>query len=242
MTTTENRPSKQDEIESRARKIADEWIVKDEDSRMIRARSVARRQVERERLAALEADPAYWVRPMMKAGVQGLAQTWAGAPIPADLCIVRDGFWSIEADGIWVTPEGHPKQFVCSPIAETSRGGAYVALVGKKWVEIPRPAVEGHPSPRMYADMVLATLRQANVSFGETIVSGYRSDALDHVPAAVYALCWLTGFDRRSESIGCSPVRRFAKVRRDDDRPDGVEARQALGEVLTRMPRDVRPR
>ena len=241
MTTTENRPSKYEEIESRARKIADEWILKDEDARMTRARSVARRQVEKERLAVLQADPAHYALPMARAGVQGLAVVWRGAPCPADTCVVP-GFWSIDETGIYVQPEGHPRQFVASPIVETGRGGDFAALIGHKWVRITRPEVEGHPAASVYSRMVLDALQRAGVTFGPQVTSGVRADALETTPAAVFAVRWLTGYDALSDSIGGCPVRRFPNLRPEDDRPEGGEARMQLGGVLGRMPADVHRR
>lgn len=240
MTATENRPSLSEEVEARTQVIYDQWIEKDSAERRERARRIARRQVQNERLAVLHADPAYWVLPMAKAGVIGLAQTWEGCPVPPDSCIVPDGFWSIEADGVYVTPEGQARQKVVSPIVETS-DGSYAALVGGKWKLVPRPATDQKDrlSPRTYAALVMRALQSAGVEFGGEIVAGVRSDDLDRQPASAYAARWLLGIDPGVDAICGSPVRSLRNLRPEDGRPDTTEGRQQLGEVLTRQPRDI---
>lgn len=234
--------AQQDPVDTLAREIVARWDRDEDDKKFARARSLARRQVSAEARAAHDAVPANWIHRMRKAGVVGLAQTWEGAPCSPDLCIARRGLWSIDAEGIWVQPESQARQFVATPVVETPNAGPFAALVKGQWVTSARPAVEGRPTARAYAERALRALVDAGVKFGPAVVTGDRPDNLDRQPAARYVAMWLLGVDPVADSIGNSPVRHLTGIHPDDDRPATAEGRQRLGEVLGRMPADIHRR
>lgn len=235
MTATERR----DPVAEAARLIQERWKA-DEDARQYaRALSIARRQASREARAVHDSEPANWIHRFRKAGVVGIATTWPGCPIDPSSCIPAGGAWEIDPEGVWIRLEGHERQFVCGPVAPLGNSGEVAALIKGRWVTIPLPSNDRHLTARKHAESMISALGAAGVRFGTEIVHGVRDDNLDRRSGAEWAAIWATGYSPISDSIGHSPIRLLSRIRPEDDRGD-AEGRQQLGEVLQRMPSDVR--